>query len=92
MSRQQRADDLMFTFTLRNQGVWTNLTFRPRSLQDARYAYNAGTGVLRLNTPAGTSGLQFEYIPAGAGSKERLAEILPETELYRAQVCYRFKP
>lgn len=89
LTRQQAANELMFTFRLNSATSWTDLTFGTAKTTTSRASYNVGSGVLRLNTTQGARRYDFEYLPAGNGQKERLVERVTQQDLYRAQVCYR---
>lgn len=89
LSRQQAVGERMLTLKLNPGGSWDDLTAGAARKQTSRYSYNTGTGVLRLTTVNGDKLADFEYVPAGSGSKERLVEVVAQAELYRAQVCYR---
>ncbi len=91
MTRVQSTYEPMFTFDLKPRNTWTDLTFGPAQAKDARYTYNPATGTLRLTSAAGNP-LYTLVWNAGEDKRERLVEQVPEEELYRAQVCYRYRP
>jgi hypothetical protein len=91
MTRMQSTYEPMFTFNLKPRNTWTDLTFGPAQAKDARYTYNPATGTLRLTSAAGNP-LYTLVWNAGEDKRERLVEQVPEEELYRAQVCYRYRP
>jgi hypothetical protein len=92
MTRMQSTYELMFTFDLKPRNTWTDLTFGPAQAKDARYTYNPATGTLRLTTAAGNPLYTLVWNAGEDNKKERLVEQVPEEELYRAQVCYRYRP
>ncbi|MBW3637266.1 MAG: hypothetical protein KY445_12520 [Armatimonadetes bacterium] len=92
MTRMQRADEPMFTFTLKPKGVWTDLTFGEKYAKNAKYRYDAKSGTLVLLSAAGNPLYRLVWTAANQGEKERLVEKVKAEELYRAMVCYRYKP
>lgn len=92
MTRMQRADEPMFTFTLKPKGVWTDLTFGEKYAKNAKYRYDAKSGTLVLLSAAGNPLYRLVWTAASQGKKERLVEKVKAEELYRAMVCYRYKP
>lgn len=89
MTRMQRMEDPMFTFRLEPNGRWTELTFGPAHRKEASYTHREG--LLRLESPSGGALYTFSHVPAAADAKERLVEKVPEEDLYKAQVCYRYE-
>jgi hypothetical protein len=84
--------DPMFTFTIKPDGVWTDLTFGEAKAVDGKYTYDAGNKALTLITQAGNPLYTFKLEPATASQKERLVEQLPANETYRAMICYHYEP
>lgn len=89
MTRMQRADEPMFTLRLEEGGRWTDLTFGPAHRKEGGYSY-ASPGEFRLRSAEGGDLHTLVHMPAQGDEKERLVEQLPQEELYRAQVCYRY--
>jgi len=83
--------DPMFTFTIKPNGVWTDLTFGEAKAINGKYKFNTKTKVLTLYSKAGNKLYDFKIEPATASQKERLVEQLPVNETYRAMVCYQYK-
>jgi hypothetical protein len=83
--------DPMFTFTIKPNGVWTDLTFGEAKAINGKYKFNAKTKVLTLFSKAGNKLYDFKLEAATASQKERLVEQLPANETYRALVCYHYK-
>lgn len=90
MTRMQRSDEPMFTLALKPGGVWTDLTFGPAHRKDGRYTWSAGDSALSLRSANGSDLYTLVHTPAAGDEKERLIERVPEEDLYRAQVCYRY--
>lgn len=83
--------DPMFTFTIKPNGIWTDLTFGEAKAINGKYKFNAKTQVLTLFSKAGSKLYEFKMEPATASQKERLVEQLPANETYKAMVCYHYK-
>jgi len=83
--------DPMFTFTIKPNGTWTDLTFGEAKAIIAKYKFNNKTKVLTLYSKAGSKLYDFKMESATASQKERLVEQLPANETYKAMVCYHYK-
>ena len=83
--------DPMFTFTVKPNGIWTDLTFGEAKAINGKYKFNTKTKVLTLFSKAGNKLYDFKLEAATASQKERLVEQLPANETYRAMVCYHYK-
>lgn len=93
MTRQQTLYEPMFTFTLQANGIWTDLTWGEKGKKQGRYSYDPAAGKLTLYSASkGDVVYTFVWRAASAGQKERLVQDVDEKQLYRAMVCYRYRP
>ncbi len=92
LTRMQRYDEPLFTFTLKPQGAWTDLTFGEKHAKNAKYKYDSKTGILTLFSTKGSVLYKLVWHPAKDKEKERLVEQVKVEDLYKAMVCYRYQP
>lgn len=81
----------MFTFIIKPNGVWADLTFGEAKAIDGKYKFDNKTKVITIYSKAGNTLFNFKLEAATATSKDRLVDQLPTTETYKAMVCYRYK-
>ncbi len=85
------AYDPMFTMEVLPDGKWSNLTFGEAKAVEAKYVYDAESGVITLFTTEGSELYKMKLEPATSTQKERLVEQRPSNESYKAMVCYRYE-
>lgn len=82
--------DPMFTFTIQDEGKWTDISFGREKAIESNYQYSEEDSTLSLYSAKGSKLHTFKLEPATKDQKEKLVEQLPQKETYRALVCYRY--